>query len=382
MIQIPKLKLKTLLIVLPFLLAVPTLFLLTLVNYTTSNGNFCLTCHYQMWGEDFRVDSQVHPKEVKCPECHAETHYPLIPPKDFSAHSGRVNDNCVLCHNDMAEKTDTEGFIYNVMKIKFPHKLHIEDVGAVCTDCHYNIKHDKDEPQTNRPRMAACYACHDQETTSCLKCHPMGEQLILNLMPKHEVVKKETCDQCHEGFEERVQEKYDIRFKHPRHLSAGVNCNVCHENKKQHGTIIKERQDCLDCHHKEVKRDCASCHETQAAMRMGKAVPGIQGTPDKMAELVDCSICHAGIEEGHSPSAVKETCGGCHEETISQALNDIQSEVAEGLEEASRAYDALEDKSSPEALSLAKIIETLKKDGSRGFHNPPYARELLKRLNK
>ncbi len=283
----------------------------------------------------------------------------------------------------MSGKADSQEFLYNVMKIKFPHDMHIQDIGAICTDCHYNVKHDKHVPQTNRPRMEACFVCHDQETTSCLKCHPKGEHLLLSLLPKHETVEKETCDRCHEGFEDRVQEKYDIRFKHPGHLSAGIDCNVCHENKNRHGTIIKERQDCLDCHHNEVKRDCVSCHAPQVAMRMGRAVPDIQGSPDKMAELVDCSVCHAGIEDSHSAAAVKETCSGCHDDQkIYQALEDIQSEIAAGLKDASRRYDGLEDKSSAEARSVAELIDVLEREGSRGFHNPPYARDILKLLDQ
>lgn len=383
MIHIPKLKLKTFLILLPFLLSVPTLLVLALETFTTSNQQFCLTCHYQMWGKDFLVESKVHPDEVKCPECHAQEHYPIIPPKDFSAHPERVNENCMRCHSTMTEKGDNQGFIYNVMKIKFPHDMHIQDIGAICTDCHYNVKHDKHVPQTNRPRMEACFACHDQKTTSCLKCHPKGEHLLLSLLPKHETVKKETCDRCHEGFEERVQEKYDIRFKHPGHIAAGVDCNVCHENKNRHGTIIKQRNDCLGCHHNEVKRDCTYCHKAQVAMRMGKSVPGIQGSPDKMAELVDCSICHAGIADGHSIDAVKETCTGCHDgQEVYQVLEDIQSEITAGLEDASMRYDKLEDKSSAEAKAVAELIDILKREGSRGFHNPPYAREILKRLDQ
>ncbi len=82
MIHIPKLKLKTLLILLP-LLSIPTLLVLALENFTISNQQFCLTCHYQMWGEDFLVESKVHPDQVKCPECHALEHYPHYSSQGF-----------------------------------------------------------------------------------------------------------------------------------------------------------------------------------------------------------------------------------------------------------------------------------------------------------
>jgi len=378
MIRIPKIKLKTFLIALPFILSIPTFFVLALERFTTSDYRFCLTCHYQMWGKDFLVQSKVHPPEVRCPECHASEHLPVIPPKDFSAHPSRVNENCMRCHAEMVEKEDQKGFKFNVMKIKFPHRPHLKDYGAICTDCHYNVKHDKHVPVTNRPRMVACWACHDKETTSCLKCHPKGEHLLISLLPKQRTVSKQVCDRCHEGFENRVQEKYGIDFKHTGHLAAGIACSTCHDNEVRHGTIVKSRDECLSCHHKKVKKDCTGCHKIQLAVREGRAIAGITGTPDKMAGFVECAVCHAGISEGHSLEAVKATCKGCHDDSAIKSLDDIQKEVSADIDEVARLYEKLDDKLQPEAVSIAEVLTTVKKDGSRGFHNPEYIKKALK----
>jgi len=382
MIKIPKLRLKTFLILLPFVLSVPSVLVLALERFTTSDQRFCLTCHYQMWGEDFLVNSQVHPPEVRCPECHAVEHYPVIPPKDFSAHPDRVNDNCMRCHAEMAEKEDFDGFKHNVMKITFPHRPHVQDYGAICTDCHYNVKHDKHTPTTNRPRMVACWSCHDQETTSCLKCHPKGEHLLLSLMPRHETIKASICNQCHEGYEERVQSKYEIDFKHPPHLKASMDCSVCHENVNLHGQIVKSREECLSCHHNEVKKDCVACHETQANMRQGTAVPGIEGVPDTMAEFVECNVCHSGLGDGHSRESVTGTCSGCHDEAAIQSLESTQREFEAQIEEATRLYETIPDKSQEESKAIAEALDILRKDGSRGFHNPVYVNEVFKQVDQ
>ncbi len=382
MIKIPKIKLKTFLILLPFILSVPTVLVLALERFTTSDYRFCLTCHYQMWGKDFLVNSKVHPPEVRCPECHALDHSPVIPPKDFSAHPGRVNDNCMRCHAAITEKADQVGFKFNVMKIKFPHKPHLQDYGAICTDCHYNVKHDKHTPTTNRPRMVACWSCHDQQTTSCLKCHPKGEHLLLSLLPKHETIQKAVCDRCHEGFEDRIQRKYEIDFKHPPHLEARMDCSVCHRNKDQHGTIIKAREECLSCHHNEVKKDCTACHAIQAAIRNGTAVPGLEGPPDKMVGIAECKSCHAGVAKGHSLEEVKETCLGCHDDTAAKTLDKIQADVSSRIEEITRLYEQLPESTRPEAASVLEVLGTVEKDGSRGFHNPPYVMELLKQADQ
>jgi hypothetical protein len=383
MIRVPKIRLKYFLIALPFLLSIPSVFVFGLERFTTSDQRFCLTCHYQMWGKDFLVESKVHPPEVRCPECHATEHVPLLPPKDFASDPSRVNVNCMRCHEEMTNKRDTQGFKYNVMKIKFPHEFHLQEVGAICTDCHYNVKHDKHIPQTNRPRMVACFECHDQATTSCLKCHPKGEHLLLSLLPRQQTIDKPVCDQCHEGFEERVQAKYGLRFKHPKHLAKGIACDTCHENRNRHGTIIKDRADCMSCHHGDEAQACTECHETQVAMRSG-TLPGMTGEADVMAEDVDCDVCHDGVREGHDPQAIRATCSSCHdeEEGVVSRLDDIQRSVSAELTRVGARYDALQDGHSSGIAVAGEIIEDLRSDGSRGFHNATYADELLKHADE
>lgn len=382
MLKIPKIRLRYFLIALPFVLSVPSLFVFALERFTTSDQRFCLTCHYQMWGKDFLVDSKIHPPEVRCPECHAVEHSLFLPPKDFDSDPRRVNANCIRCHEEMLEKADVEGFKYNVMKIKFPHRFHLQEVEAICTDCHYNVKHDKHIPQTNRPRMVACFECHDQETTSCLQCHPKGEHLLLSLLPRHETIDKPVCDQCHEGFEGRVQKIHsDQRFKHPKHLAAGVSCDTCHENRTRHGTIVKEWNQCMDCHHREEARACVDCHAVQVAMRAGQ-VAGVEGEPDVMAEDVDCDVCHDGVREAHDPQAIRRTCVDCHEDEILAKLDAIQQGVAAELARIGGRVDALEGEPSPDTADARRIIETLRNDGSRGLHNGRYAAVLLRRAGE
>ena len=49
------------------LISIPSLFVFSLERYTTSNEDYCLTCHYKMWGTDFLVHSNIHPDSVRCP---------------------------------------------------------------------------------------------------------------------------------------------------------------------------------------------------------------------------------------------------------------------------------------------------------------------------
>lgn len=142
-----------------------------LEQYTTTRRQFCMGCHYKQAYSEFWKESKVHPESVRCPECH--TKHEQIIPRYYSADDEMVTPNCIRCHENITKTNEQIGFKTNPLNIKIPHKFHLEDVGAQCTDCHANISHDKEEPQTNRPRMENCFKCHEKEDTreSCLKCH-------------------------------------------------------------------------------------------------------------------------------------------------------------------------------------------------------------------
>lgn len=147
-----------------------------LAQYTTSNSEFCLTCHATGETPDRSIVSDVHPgyDKVSCVDCHAKPDQVVFEGyvKGFMAEPERVSNNCLRCHPDIAERTDVEGFKFNSKGIPIDHKSHIER-GATCVSCHSNVAHDLREEKTNRPQMESCYACH-QRSQSCVTCHPKG----------------------------------------------------------------------------------------------------------------------------------------------------------------------------------------------------------------
>ncbi|MFQ6618791.1 MAG: c-type cytochrome, partial [Fidelibacterota bacterium] len=157
---------------------IATPFLIWLPRYTTSNPEYCLSCHGQGDIPNRGIESKVHPSfsEVTCTQCHAKPGQIVYEGyrKGFMSEPERVTPNCINCHDDIKYKNDIQEFKFNVMNIKIPHKLHIE-MGAKCLDCHSNIAHDLKQPQTNRPRMEYCSQCHAAVTESCIKCH--GEKI-------------------------------------------------------------------------------------------------------------------------------------------------------------------------------------------------------------
>ncbi|MCL4370944.1 MAG: c-type cytochrome [Chloroflexi bacterium] len=149
---------------------------IVLAHYTTSSPAFCLSCHGTGDTPDRSVPSEVHPSfdKVSCVDCHAKPGQVVFEGyvKGFLAEPERITINCLRCHSAMSERTDQQGFKFNVRTIIINHQAHIQR-GAGCVSCHANVAHDLEVPKTNRPRMESCYSCHPR-TDSCTKCHAGG----------------------------------------------------------------------------------------------------------------------------------------------------------------------------------------------------------------
>jgi hypothetical protein len=158
-------------------------------RWVNTSPNQCATCHPEltaMWKR-----SQGHPSDkVTCHECHAEHQQaPVGPnlaayardtfiPEKYLSTDKRLEARCETCHKDM-RKTDKE----KRQIVKINHKVHLAPltdtqgrvVTLTCLSCHRNLAHDKAQIETNRPRMAGCFAgeCHrkDRNKDNCLRCH-------------------------------------------------------------------------------------------------------------------------------------------------------------------------------------------------------------------
>jgi nitrate/TMAO reductase-like tetraheme cytochrome c subunit len=158
-------------------------------RWVNTSPQQCATCHpgiTAMWQR-----SQGHPAaKVTCHECHAEhdqspvrpnlaTYFrdDLIPEKYLSTDL-RLQNRCESCHKDI-RKADKE----KKQLIRINHKVHLAPIidpqgrktQLGCMDCHRAIAHDKAQVETNRPRMAGCFAgsCHpkDRNKDNCRRCH-------------------------------------------------------------------------------------------------------------------------------------------------------------------------------------------------------------------
>jgi nitrate/TMAO reductase-like tetraheme cytochrome c subunit len=151
----------------PILTLIGVVLVIWVGHTLTAHPAICLSCHARQSGISMWSPSMIHPSRVTCVNCHARPGQ--LFPRDFFADE-RVNDNCLFCHRNVAEKEMEEAH-----HMKIAHKLHIQESKLMCIDCHRNIAHEKKEAGTNRPRRLTCMECHGEAISggpeSCMKCH-------------------------------------------------------------------------------------------------------------------------------------------------------------------------------------------------------------------
>lgn len=134
--------------------------------------------------------------------------------------------------------------------IAFNHLLHVEEVGAECTDCHLYAEAGR---RATIPNVETCSLCHEESSTGSedearLLRHVHSEDPIpwlkIYRIPEH------------------------VNFSHRMHTAiGGIACETCHGQVGARSDPVTQQfipitmDGCMACHEQEgASNDCIACH--------------------------------------------------------------------------------------------------------------------------
>jgi len=174
-------------------------------------------------------------------------------------------------------------------RLIFPHKYHVQEVGAECATCHAGIENAADGKGRFLPGMDVCASCHDVESeTGCALCHSDPNNIVP--APKPGL-----------GYE---------AFSHKLH-AAKAECKTCHAVEAgvaASGASYPDMKDCTECHSaKRINPACQSCHAAgiPAEPKTHKIDWKAGHALDAKFDVAECAMCHAAL-------GASSTCEKCH----------------------------------------------------------------------
>lgn len=214
--------------------------------------------------------------------------------------------------------------------LRFSHKPHIQDVGAICADCH-TVEGGKPGVIV-RAAETNCKKCHDNNTAPFLtprqlECTKISwKSASLPDRPKFShakhLEKSQECAPCHTGIEttDKPGKNFIPGMKTcmtcHNDLKAPAACIVCHANlstikpsghdalwieRGGHGTDAKfPSSECSQCH---AAAWCDRCHQGNASVRIHPAGYEFEHGFDVKSKTSDCTVCHE----------TPRSCNRCHE---------------------------------------------------------------------
>lgn len=176
----------------------------------------------------------------------------------------------------------------------FPHRLHLEDEGLKCGDCHAGAQASTQAADRLEPGPEACLYCHEADQIP--SSWPTAER--------------------------------EYRFSHQYHLQQfDLECSQCHGGIGKEGIgarTLPLMDECLTCHNGKVApRDCEACHTLERRrLRPPTHQMDWEREHGRVARLADrscfpchtidnCQECHEGgiLLEGPSPGERQTSFG-------------------------------------------------------------------------
>jgi len=138
-----------------------------------------------------------------------------------------------------------------IQPIKYSHKIHVQEVGLNCTDCH---KYVNKLARASIPNIDVCADCHGEGP---LTKSPEEKKLIQYIKKGKRI-----------PWVQIYNVPDHVYFSHRRHVKiGGLKCQLCHGDVASltepapYQLVKISMQNCIDCHtKKDVLNDCINCH--------------------------------------------------------------------------------------------------------------------------
>jgi len=139
----------------------------------------------------------------------------------------------------------------NLQPLGYNHKIHVDNVGLECKDCH---RHVEDMAAATIPTLDVCAGCHTDE--------PFSES------PEEKKLLKYIAEGSEIPWKEIYNVPDHVYFSHRRHVIGGeLECSACHGNVGGFTRPVSSEfipvtmENCMDCHKQhQVTNDCLACH--------------------------------------------------------------------------------------------------------------------------
>ena len=134
--------------------------------------------------------------------------------------------------------------------IAFNHRLHVEEAGADCTDCHLYARTGQ---RATIPNVKVCGECHEEAVTDS-----EAEARVVEYIHEAKPIPWQKVSWIPDH----------VYFSHRRHATiAEIECETCHgpmgEREKPVTRISPAitMEACMECHQRAgVSNDCVRCH--------------------------------------------------------------------------------------------------------------------------
>jgi hypothetical protein len=156
-----------------------------------------------------------------------------------------------------------------------------------CTDrCHVNFMAYENKFEVSNEKEIFRHKTHSYEQDmECISCHDKSEvnteahgKLTIgkeNCLKCHHVELKEfECKRCHWDIDENPMKYKEEKFVHGFTVESDVDCGLCHV-KDPNASLINEEINCVKCHHTTPELDCVPCHWDDIPQRLNTDSQGM-----------------------------------------------------------------------------------------------------------